>query len=218
MKTTRRGAESSAAIRNAAIDLFYRRGFQAATLREIANRVGMQVGSLYNHIDSKGELLFEIMEKAMTDLLDEQRSVATSPDVVGRLRDLVHHHVRFHVHRVKEEFIGNSELRSLSPKQRARIVGLRREYEGLFEEALSSGISAGIFVAVDVKVAVYGILALASGVATWYSPRGRLSADQIADNYASLVVRGVASRRIRDHFGVSNEPTNGLIDKRSFVR
>ncbi len=214
MRATRRGAETSAAVRDAAIDLFYRRGLQAATLREIANRVGMQVGSLYNHIDSKGELLFEIMEKVMTDLLDEQRSVATSPDPVVRLRDLLHHHVRFHAHRVKEEFIGNSELRSLDPKQRARIVALRREYERLFEEVLSDGISAGVFVRVDVKVTVYGILALASGVATWYSPRGRLSPDQIADNYSSLVLRGVASPRIRDHLGLSDEASNVLLDKR----
>lgn len=214
MRPTRRGAESSAAIRDAAIDLFYRRGFQAATLREIAERVGMRVGSLYNHIESKNELLFEIMEKVMTDLLDEQRSIAISPDPVGRLRDLVHHHVRFHAHRVKEEFIGNSELRSLDPKQRARIVALRGEYEALFEDVLSEGISAGVFVAVDVKVAVYGILALASGVAAWYSPRGRLSADQIAEDYAALVVRGVATTRVRDRLVASGQPVKVLVDKR----
>lgn len=214
MKATRRGVESSAAIREAAIDLFYRRGFQAATLRDIASKVDMQVGSLYNHIDSKGDLLFEIMKTVMTDLLDEQRSVARAPDVVDRLRRLVHHHVRFHANRAKEEFIGNSELRSLGGKQRDQIVALRREYESLFEEALSNGIARGMFVQVDIKVAVYGILALASGVANWYSPRGRLRADQIADDYAAFVLRSVASPAIRARLGPAPGPPKVLVDKR----
>src|SRR5204863_7239531 len=56
------GENTAEEIRSVALDLFYKRGFQATTLRDIAAKVGIQVGSLYNHIASKGELLFEIME------------------------------------------------------------------------------------------------------------------------------------------------------------
>ncbi len=108
------GESTAGEIRSVALDLFYKHGFQATTLRHIASRVGIQVGSLYNHITSKGELLFDIMETVMQALLEDQGQVAQEPDVVERMRLLVYHHVRFHGERAKEVFIGNSELRSLN--------------------------------------------------------------------------------------------------------
>ena len=80
MAVTRRrgrsaGENTADEIRQVALDLFFKRGFQATTLRHIASRVGIQVGSLYNHITSKGDLLFDIMETVMLDLLEDQRQV-----------------------------------------------------------------------------------------------------------------------------------------------
>jgi AcrR family transcriptional regulator len=191
-RRSRSAGESTAGeIRSTALDLFYKHGFQATTLRHIASRVGIQVGSLYNHITSKGELLFDIMETVMLALLEDQRHVAQEPDVVERMRLLVYHHVKFHGERAKEVFIGNSELRSLNQKQRARIVALRHEYEGMFQKELEDGIRQGKFLPVDVQVTAYGILAMTTWVSSWYSPRGRLSLEEIADIYSDMVLRGI---------------------------
>jgi AcrR family transcriptional regulator len=196
MAVTRRrgrtaGESTSEEIRSVALDLFYKRGFQATTLRDIAAKVGIQVGSLYNHIASKGELLFEIMENVMLDLLEDQRQVAETPDVVERMRLLVYHHVKFHGERAEEVFVGNSELRSLSRAQRARVVALRHEYEQMFMDELQDGIRQGKFLPVDVQVTAYGILAMATWVSAWYSSRGRLSLEEIAEIYTALVLRGI---------------------------
>ncbi|MHB8611358.1 MAG: TetR/AcrR family transcriptional regulator [Candidatus Dormibacteraceae bacterium] len=174
-----------------ALDLFFKRGFQATTLRHIASRVGIQVGSLYNHITSKGDLLFDIMETVMQDLLEDQRQVAQTPDVVERMRLLVYHHVKFHGERAEEVFIGNSELRSLSRGQRTRVVGLRNEYEQVFQNELEDGIRQGKFLPVDVQVTAYGILAMTTWVSAWYSSRGRLSLEEIAEIYTALVLRSI---------------------------
>src|SRR5260370_39318957 len=112
--TNRRGEKTSDEIRSVALDLFYKRGFQATTLRDIAAKVGIQVGSLYNHIASKGELLFAIMETVMLDLLEDQRVVAETPDVGERMSLLVYHHIKFHGERAEDGVCGNSELRSVS--------------------------------------------------------------------------------------------------------
>jgi len=166
----RRSVETTAeAIEREAIELFYRQGFQATSLRQIANRVGIQVGSLYNHISSKGDLLFEIMESVMLDLLSEQREVPQEGDPVQRLRALVHHHVCFHGEHAKAVFIGNSELRSLTRQQRSRIIVLRNQYEEPFVRALEQGIGKGSFLDVDVKVVVYGIIAMGTSVSAWGS-------------------------------------------------
>jgi AcrR family transcriptional regulator len=188
----RSGGENTAdEIRQVALDLFFKRGFQATTLRHIASRVGIQVGSLYNHITSKGDLLFDIMETVMQDLLEDQRQVAQTPDVVERMRLLVYHHVKFHGERAEEVFIGNSELRSLSRGQRTRVVGLRNEYEQVFQNELEDGIRQGKFLPVDVRVTAYGILAMTTWVSAWYSSRGRLSLEEIAEIYTALVLRGI---------------------------
>jgi AcrR family transcriptional regulator len=196
MAVTRRrgrsvGENTADGIRQVALDLFYKRGFQATTLRHIASRVGIQVGSLYNHIASKGDLLFDIMETVMQDLLEDQRQVAQTPDVVERMRLLVYHHVKFHGQRAEEVFIGNSELRSLGRAQRTRIVGLRNKYEQMFQDELEDGIRQGKFLPVDVQITAYGILAMTTWVSAWYSPRGRLSLEDIAEIYTAMVLRGI---------------------------
>jgi TetR/AcrR family transcriptional regulator, cholesterol catabolism regulator len=196
MATARRrsrsaGENTADEIRKVALDLFFKRGFQATTLRHIASRVGIQVGSLYNHISSKGDLLFSIMETVMLDLIEDQRLVAQTPDVVERMRLLVYHHVKFHGERAEEVFIGNSELRSLNRTQRTRIVDLRREYESMFQKELEDGIRQGKFLPVDVLVTSYGILAMTTWVSSWYSSRGRLSLEEIAEIYTALVLRGL---------------------------
>lgn len=185
------GESTAGEIRAVALDQFYKHGFQATTLRDIASRVGIQVGSLYNHIKSKGDLLYDIMETIMLALLEDQRHVAQERDVVERMRLLVYHHVRFHGERAKEVFIGNSELRSLNRTQRARIVGLRHEYEEMFQNELEDGIRQGKFLPVDVQVTAFGIIAMTTWVSSWYSARGRLSLEEIAEIYSDMVLRGI---------------------------
>jgi len=187
----RKGRNTRAEIRSAALGLFYKRGFRATTLRDIAAKVGIQVGSLYNHMASKGELIFEIMETVMVDLLEDQREVAETPDVVERMRLLVYHHVKFHGKRAEEVFVGNSELRSLGRSQRARIVALRHQYEQMFQSELEDGIRQGKFLPVDVQPTAFGIIAMVTWVSAWYSSRGRLSVEEIAEIYRAIVLRSI---------------------------
>jgi hypothetical protein len=118
-------------------------------------------------------------------------AVAETPDVVERMRLLVYHHVKLHGERAEEVFVGNSELRSLNRTQRSRIVALRHEYEQMFQNELEDGIRQGKFLPVDVQVTAYGILAMTTWVSSWYSSRGRLSLEEIAEIYTSQVLRGI---------------------------
>src|SRR3982074_516704 len=150
MAVTRRrgrsaGENTADEIRQVALDLFFKRGFQATTLRHIASRVGIQVGSLYNHITSKGDLLFDIMENVMLDLLEDQRQVAQTPDVVERICVLVYYWLQFHGEHAEEDFYGNNKLRSLDRGQRTRIVSHAHEYGQVCQNELEDGIRQGKF-------------------------------------------------------------------------
>jgi TetR/AcrR family transcriptional regulator, cholesterol catabolism regulator len=207
-RATGGGTPTAQAINAAAIDLFFKHGYEAATLRDVADKVGLKVASLYNYIDSKQELLFGIMYTVMDDLLREvETAVAEQVDPVERLRAAVRSHVVFHASRTKEVFIGNSELRSLNPRNRAQIIRQRDRYEALFRDIVQAGCDAGVFHVddVDVKVTSFGLLAMCTGPSMWFSPRGRLSVADLSDLYTHLALRlvGVPGAKVSTD-GVAN--------------
>ncbi len=129
------GARTEEAIRRAAIELIAARGFEAMTLRELADRVGVQAGALYRYFPSKSQLLVSLLVEHLEFLLkhwDEERPASGDP--VERLRAFVDFHIRSHTLRRREVFVANMELRSLSPAEYRRVVALRRRYEDILTD------------------------------------------------------------------------------------
>jgi AcrR family transcriptional regulator len=192
----RDGSKTAEAIRQAAIRLFFEHGYEATTQRDIAAEVGIKVGSLYNHISSKEELLFSIMFDINRDLLTTAKETLTRyVEPFDRLRAAVELHVTFHVARAREVFIGNSELRSLPPVKRAAVVEQRDRYESLLREIVDEGVKAGVFHTGDPRLATYGIVAIGTHVADWYRPDGRLEVEQIASLYSDFVLRSLTNEK-----------------------
>jgi AcrR family transcriptional regulator len=191
-------ATTAETITAAAVELFFEHGYEATTLRQIAAKVGIQVGSLYNHISSKEELLFSIMSGIIEELLAElEAGLDGVEDPVERLRAAVGVHVFFHTARAREVFIGNSELRSLEPAKRRTVVRLRDRYETVFSTILEDGVAAGAFEVSDLKLTTYAVLAMLTQPSTWYQPDGRLDLDKIAEVYGDLILRSLASPATR---------------------
>jgi AcrR family transcriptional regulator len=183
-------------IRSSAIDLFFEHGYEATSLRAIAGEVGIQVGSLYNHLTSKENLLYSIMSTIMEDLLREfDARLATVTGSVERLRTAIEVHVFFHTARAREVFIGNSELRSLTTAHRRKVVKLRDQYEQRFVDIIEEGVADGSFETADTKLAAWAILAIGTSTSTWFRPDGRLQLEDIATLYTELVLNGLATRR-----------------------
>ena len=162
---TRGGTKTAESIRAAAVDLFFEHGYEATTLRQIAEVVQLQVGSLYNHIPSKEELLFSIMSGVIEDLIVElDERLAPLVDPVERLRTAIRVHVEFHTHRAREVFIGNSELRSLTREHHTEVVKLRDRYEEHIVNILESGAKAGVFTVDDPKLTSYAIVTIGTQI------------------------------------------------------
>jgi len=183
-------------IRSSAIDLFFEHGYEATSLRAIAGEVGIQVGSLYNHLSSKESLLYSIMSTIMEDLLREfDARLAVVTDSVERLRAAIEVHVFFHTARAREVFIGNSELRSLTAAHRRKVVKLRDQYEERFVDIIERGVADGSFQAPDAKLTAWAILAVGTSTSTWFRPDGRLQLEEIAARYTDFVLNGLATVR-----------------------
>jgi AcrR family transcriptional regulator len=179
-------------IHEAAVRLFYERGYEGTSMRALAMAVGMEMSSHYYHYRSKQDLLVQILERAMTDLIGEvTQAIAGTRDPVERLRAAIAAHILFHSVRGREAFIADSELRALDPANRAEIVTLRDQYERIFETILRDGVMGGQFDVPDLKVTVLALMGLCSGVASWFKADGRLSLSSIATMYSDILLNGI---------------------------
>jgi AcrR family transcriptional regulator len=189
MSRTRTGGTADA-IQEAAANLFYEHGYAATSLREIASAVGIQVGSLYNHIDGKHELLRNIMVRIMNELSEAlAQATQETGDPVERLKRALDCHIRFHATHCRDVFIGNTELRSLLDEDRHAVIEQRDRYERELRSLVQDVCDRGLGDAIDVRLQTYAIVAIGTHVAAWYRPGGSLSLDELVDAYTQTVLR-----------------------------
>lgn len=176
-------------VRDAALRLFARDGYAAVSMRRIAGEVGVQAGALYNYTPDKQTLLFDLMRDHMTELLAAQPQ--DTGDAVAALERFVRFHIGFHHDRPDAVFIAYMELRNLEPDNFAAIEALRRQYEDRLEAILRRGADAGVFAVPDPKIATLAVIAMLTGVNTWFRAGGRLRLDEVQDIYWDMVRRSV---------------------------
>lgn len=178
-------------MRQAALKLIAQHGYAAVSMRQIAAQVGVQAGALYLYTPDKQTLLFDLMLSHMEDLLQawqDEPKPTTAPD---RLETLCRFHIRFHLDRSDAVFIAYMELRNLTPVNFAVIEKLRQKYEHELEQILRNGHESGDFRVPDVKLATMAIIAMLTGVNTWYREDGRLSRERVERIYWNMVRRAV---------------------------
>lgn len=196
----RDGRKTAQLVREKAAEFFYAKGYDATTLREIAAASGVKVGSLYNHISSKEDLLHQVMGGIIDDLMELlQVALETPGDVVDVLAGVIDCHVRFHAMRAQEAFIGNTSLRSLPEQLRQVIVDKRNAYERIIEGLIVQAGEEDLAEVLDPRLQTYTLVALGTNVASWYRPEGRMSLDEVVDSYTIIGLRqlGVADARER---------------------
>ncbi len=196
-RTGSSGEETARLLRAAALKLFSRDGYAAVSMRQIAREIGVQAGALYLYTADKQTLLFDLLNRHMEALLSAW-DAAPKPDTgdpARRLECFVRFHIRFHLPRAEEVFISYMELRNLEPDNFARIEKQRRRYEGLLQSILADGKATGDFKVADVKVATFAIIAMLTGMNTWYRDGGRLSVDMVEEIYLDMVLAAVGVER-----------------------
>lgn len=180
-------------IRAQALRLFAAKGYEAVSMRDIAGAVGVQPGAIYNHFPNKQQLLFALLSEHMERLAEAWGEAAAElpADPIVRLEAFARFHIRFHIERPDDVFLSYMELRALEPELFARIETQRRAYEGVLKSILEEGAAAGVFTIDDPHVTAMALLAMLTGVNTWYRSGGRLSKTKIENYYAALVLRAV---------------------------
>ena len=180
-------------VRAAALSLFAQHGYAAVSMRQIAREVGVQAGALYNYTPDKQSLLFDLMQVHMTELLAARADLPQDVSPTEALQAFTRLHLRFHAERPEEVFIAYMELRNLTPENFAVIEDLRRSYEDGLETILRAGVDSGAFQVEDPKIAAMAVIAMLTGVNTWFREGGRLSRAEVEQIYWDMVRKSVGA-------------------------
>lgn len=180
-------------VRASALRLIARHGYAAVSMRQIAKDVGVQAGALYLYTPDKQTLLFDLMKSHMSELLAAWEATPRGQTPTDALKAFTEFHIRFHLDRADEVFIAYMELRNLSAQNFAVIEALRRSYEDSLEAIIHAGDASGEFSTPDTKLATLAVIAMLTGVNTWYREGGRLSVERIERIYWNMVRRSVGA-------------------------
>ena len=182
-------------VRDAALRLFARDGYAAVSMRQIASEIGVQAGALYLYTADKQSLLFDLMNGHMEALLTAWAEAAPPHgDAITQLEHFARFHIRFHAARADAVFIAYMELRNLSDENFAVIEDLRRRYEAELARILENGQAEGSLTVPDIKLATMALIAMLTGVNTWFHEGGRLSRDRVEDIYVDMVLKAAGAR------------------------
>ena len=183
-------------IRRAAARLFRQQGYPSTSIQEVAEAVGMLKGSLYYYIDSKEQLLFDIIRDAHEHSLANIRALADSDaPAVEVLRTFIEGHVLGNVGNLAEMGVFFHDFRHLSDEHRAEIIAERDEYDQFVRGLVSRGQAEGdIDPDADTVLTAMGILGMINWIYQWYRPDGDASPEQIGHAVADLVIGGLVRR------------------------
>jgi len=187
----RRRAELLAVAR----DVFAELGFEAATLREIADRMGLTAGSLYHYIDSKQSLLAAVMQSFQEPPIALARPVpGDGTPVAERLTALMREHVEIITADRPGMALAMTELDSMPQPARSMLRDRMREYRRAIEDLLRVGQASGqLRAGFDPALATMAVLGALNWTSRWLQPDGRLSPGEVGEQLADLLLYGLAS-------------------------
>ena len=190
-------------IYRAAAQIICEKGYDATSMNDIAEAVGITKAGLYHHISGKRNLLFRIMNFGL-DSLDEQvitpaRAIA---DAEQRLRAIIINHVQLITSRSTPK--GNNpvtivvdEVAGLTPAHRRKIDQRKRVYVNLIRDTFKELNAQGRLRDVDVTAATFSLLGMILWLSRWYNPKGRLTPEQISKEVTTIALAGLLRPRTR---------------------
>lgn len=174
-----------------AAKLFTEKGYEATSVQDLAEALGLSKAALYHHFRSKEEVLYEISLLALEGLLREGEKALREEDPKRALLLYMEAHARY----LEENFPFFAAmlqgLSSLSQGRREATVALRDRHEANLRAILKRGVERGSFRPMDVALAGRAILSMLNWMVRWFRPGGPMRAEEVAQGYYDLILRGL---------------------------
>lgn len=172
--------------------LFREKGFGAASMRDLAEHVGVEAASLYNHIQSKSEILQAICFKVANDFISHLDAVQSSPEAaIKKLERIIRFHIRMMMEQYEFVYISDHEWRHLPEPYLSNFLNQRRTYRRSLSDLIARGIEKGEMKDIDPYVAVLTMLSAISGIESWHRSRKSISPQALETNMVKYLIDGL---------------------------
>jgi AcrR family transcriptional regulator len=192
-KSLRQKSSKREVILIKAAAMFKDKGFAASSMRDLAETVGIEAASLYNHIKSKSEILQEIILHSATECNMHMDEVdADGKSSLKKIEEIIRFHVRMMLNRFEEYHVMTHEWIHLSEPYLTNFITQRRNYVQRLEAIVQEGIDNDEMKPVIPYVAVLTILSAVRGLEFWHRSQKKYSPQQMEDNMVMHLITGLA--------------------------
>lgn len=179
-------------ILKAAATLFHEKGYKAASMRDLAELVGVEAASLYNHIRSKTELLHDICFNVANVFWEHLSKVELSDaKPIEKLETLLRFHIRQMIENFEEVYISDREWRYLTDPYLSNYQNQRRNYRKRFTTIIEQGIEEGEINKIDASTSVLIVLHAVSGIESWHRSKIKVSGEELEENMITILIDGL---------------------------
>lgn len=178
-------------IRKAAARLFRDKGYSATSMRDLAQAVDLKAPSIYNHFNSKEEILRQIcfdnadrFTRAMTAV---ENMAASSAE---KLRALIRIHILIATEDETSVIAFNDEWRHLDEPHLSEFTAIRRDYERRFRAIIEDGIQTGDLKPLDPNIVTHTIFSSMRWLYDWYLPGKKITTEDLERDITALLMGG----------------------------
>lgn len=191
-KSQRKKASKKGLILRKASAMFREKGFAATSMRDLAEAVGIEAASLYNHIRSKNEILeaicFEVANIFNTNI---ETIEASNQKTINKIDNLLRFHIRQMIENYEEVYVSDREWKHLDEPYLSNFQTQRRNYRKKFASIIEEGIAKNEIRKIDAPTAVLIILHAVSGIESWHRSKAKINAQELEDNMVMIMIDGL---------------------------
>lgn len=175
--------------------LFREKGFKAASMRDLAESVGVEAASLYNHIKSKTELLHELCFGVANRFMHKMDEVESQKiPAIEKVETMIRFHIDEMINHYEEVYVSDREWKHLSDPYLSNFQNQRRMYRKRFAALIEAGIRDKEIKKIDAPTAVLILLHAIGGIESWHRSTQKISAAALTDNMITILVGGLTNK------------------------
>lgn len=197
-------SDSKTMIIEKARKIMYEKGYDGTSMRDIARACLFNQSNIYNYFCNKEQLLYQILAEGLVSQVESVKHLENDTTIspVDQLHYIISNQVNLGLGPTGNSMLLiDAELRNLSPVSHKKIVEMRDQYEVIVRKVIRRGIDSGDFIETDEKLAVTMIFSMIIRLNVWFSPKGRLSKDEIADYIYKFAVNSLLKNRNGEGLG-----------------
>ena len=176
-----------------AADIFAKKGYKATSVREIAEKAGINKATIYHYFSSKEEMLFKIMDNAMEEALKNLEKIrAENIDPMTKLENVLKFYSKYYVSKQADLILLVNELNSLKEEYKNLLIEKERKYVELMKSILFELKEKGMLKdELPITVIVFTFFSIIHYTIKWYNPKGEIKVEELSKYFVDIFTQGI---------------------------